>query len=70
MIRVKVPELMNEKGWTVSDLMRKANVAYPTARRLSRGQAESISFEVLNSLCKIFDARVQDILEYIPEKNK
>jgi DNA-binding Xre family transcriptional regulator len=68
MIRVKVPELMGKKGWTVSDLMRKANVAYPTARRLSRGQGDSISFEVLNSLCETFEVQVKDILEYIPDK--
>ncbi len=68
MIKVKVPELMHKKGWTVSDLMRKANVAYPTARRLSRGEGDSISFQVLSSLCEIFDAKVQDILEYIPDR--
>jgi putative transcriptional regulator len=70
MIKIKVPELMNKKGWNVSDLMRKANVAYPTARRLSRGQATSISFEVLSSLCEIFEVKVQDVLEYVPDKKK
>jgi DNA-binding Xre family transcriptional regulator len=68
MIKVKVPELMNTKGWNVSDLMRKANVAYKTAHRLSKGMGDSISFEVLNSLCEVFDVQVKDVLEYIPDK--
>ena len=68
MIKVKVPELMNTKGWNVSDLMRKANVAYKTAYRLSKGMGDSISFEVLNSLCEVFDVQVKDVLEYIPDK--
>ncbi len=68
MIKVKVPELMSKKGWNISDLMRKANVSYKTAHRLSKGNADSISFKVLNSLCDIFDASVQDILEYAPDK--
>ena len=68
MIKVKVPELMNTKGWNVSDLMRKANVAYKTAYRLSKGMGDSISFEVLNSLCAVFDVQVKDVLEYIPDK--
>jgi len=68
MIKVKVPELMQKKDWNVSDLMRKANVAYKTAHRLSKGEGDSISFEVLNNLCKIFDAQVEDVLEYIPDK--
>lgn len=70
MIKIKVRELMNENGWNVSDLTRKANVAYTTAHRLATGSGDSISFEVLNSLCEIFDVEVEDILEYIPEKKR
>jgi DNA-binding Xre family transcriptional regulator len=70
MIKVKVPELMNAKGWSVSDLMRKANIAYKTAHRLARGGGDSISFEVLTSLCELFDVQVKDILEYVPEKKR
>lgn len=68
MIKLKVPELMRAKGWNASDLMRKANVAYRTAYRLSKGNGDSISFEVLNSLCDVFDVKVQDVLEYVPDK--
>ena len=68
MIKVKVPELMNKKGLNAADLMRKANIAYGTALRLSKGEGDAITFEVLESLCKLFDARVQDVLEYIPDK--
>ena len=70
MIRVKVPELMEGKGWNASDLMRKANLAYRTALRLSKGEAEAMSFEVLESLCQLFEVNVQDVLEYVPEKPK
>ena len=65
MIKVKVPQLMKEKGYNATDLMRKANIAYGTAYRLSKGEAEAMSFEVLESLCKLFDARVEDVLEYV-----
>jgi putative transcriptional regulator len=68
MIKVKVPELLKRKKWTVSDLMRKANIAYTTAHRLSKGRGDSISFDVLNTLCRIFEVRVEDILEYVPDK--
>ncbi len=67
MIKVKVPELMKAKGCNATDLMRYANIAYGTASRLSKGEAEAISFEVLESLCKFFGVRVEDILEYVPE---
>ena len=67
MIKVKVPELLKKKGWNATDLMRKANIAYATALRLSKGEAEAISFEVLESLCKLFEARVEAVLEYVKD---
>lgn len=68
MIKLKVPELMTKKGLNITDLMRQANIAYTTAHRISKGKADSISFEVLNSLCEVFNVQVKDILEYIPDQ--
>jgi len=68
MIKLKMPELMKKKGLSITDLMRQANIAYTTAHRISKGKADSISFEVLNSLCEVFDVQVKDILEYVPDK--
>jgi DNA-binding Xre family transcriptional regulator len=59
---------MKQKGWNATDLMRKGNIAYATALRLSKGKSEAMSFEVLESLCKLFEVRVEDVLEYVAEK--
>lgn len=68
MIKVKVPELLKERGLNATDLMRKANIAYATAYRLSKGQGTAISFDVLDSLCKFFEVSIDKILEYLPER--
>ena len=68
MIKVKVPELLKERGLNATDLMRKANIAYATAYRLSKGQGTAISFDVLDALCKFFEVPVEEILEYQPER--
>ena len=68
MIKVKVPELMKERGLNATDLMRKANIAYATAYRLSKGEGTAISFDVLSSLCDFFEVPVEEILEYEAEK--
>ena len=67
MIKVKVPELMKRKGLNATDLMRKANIAYGTALRLSKGEGDAITFDVLESLCKLFEVQVKDVLEYVPD---
>lgn len=68
MIKVKIPNLMKKRGMNATDLMRRANIAYVTALRLSKGEAQAISFDVLEALCKLFEVKVEDILEYVPEK--
>ena len=68
MIKVKVPELMKQRGLNATDLMRRANIAYATAYRLSKGQGTAISFDVLDALCKFFDVSIEEILEYMPER--
>jgi DNA-binding Xre family transcriptional regulator len=67
-IKVKVPELMKERGVNATDLMRKANIAYATAYRLSKGEGTAISFDVLSALCDFFEVPVEEILEYEAEK--
>ena len=64
MIKVKVSELLKERGLNATDLMRKANIAYATAYRLSKGQGTAISFDVLNALCEFFNVPIEEILEY------
>jgi DNA-binding Xre family transcriptional regulator len=66
-IKVKVPELLKQRGLNATDLMRKANIAYATAYRLSKGKGTAISFDVLDALCKFFEVQVKDILEYTPD---
>jgi DNA-binding Xre family transcriptional regulator len=66
-IKIKVPELLKKKGLNATDLMRKGNISYGTAHRLSKGEGDGITFEVLSALCKLFDVQVKDILEYVPD---
>jgi len=66
-IKVKVPELLEQHGMNATDLMRKANIAYATAHRLSKGKGTAISFDVLEALCKLFKVPVEQVLEYVPE---
>jgi DNA-binding Xre family transcriptional regulator len=67
-IKVKVPELLKKQGMNATDMSRKANIAYATAYRLSKGKGSAISFDVLDALCKLFDVQVEDILECVPDK--
>jgi len=68
-IKIKIPGLLEQNNLNATDLMRKGNIAYGTALRLSKGEGARISFDVLENLCMLFDVGVEEILEYVPEKN-
>ena len=69
MIKIKIPKLLEQNNLNATDLMRKGNIAYGTALRLSKGEGARISFDVLENLCMLFDVGVEEILEYVPDKN-
>jgi DNA-binding Xre family transcriptional regulator len=66
-IKVKVGRLLKERGKNATDLMREARIAYTTALRLSKGEGNGMSFEVLDRLCAYFNVQVKDIIEYVPD---
>lgn len=54
------------KGVTEYNLIFKQGMDAHTIHRMKHGEA--ITTKTLNTLCEILDCRVEDILEYVPEK--
>ena len=69
-VRIKIHEFMERRGMNASDLMHACHLAYGTASRLTKGEAESISFEVIAKLCDYFECSPGDLFEYTPPKVK
>ena len=67
MIKIKIAHQLEIHQLNATDLMRQAKIAYVTALRLSKDEGSGITFEVLNSLCKLFDVPVEQIIEYVPD---
>ena len=54
------------KGVTEYNLIFKQGMDAHTIHRMKHGEA--ITTKTLNTLCEILHCRVEDILEYVPEK--
>ena len=61
-------ETMKKRGMTTYTLEYKANppISSSTIRRLKAG--ESVSSNTLDSLCRILDCEISDIIAYLPDK--
>jgi len=54
------------KGVTEYNLIFKQGMDAHTIHRIKHGKV--ITTKTINTLCEILDCRVEDILEYVPEK--
>lgn len=61
----KLWKLLIDKKMSTADLRRESGVAPNTMTRLRRD--EEVSLNVLNRICRVLDADIGDIMEFLPE---
>lgn len=69
-IRIMIPELMKERGWSIRDLADKSGIAYGTANAWAKGRIDRVDLATLESICKALDLTPGDILFYSPENSE
>lgn len=68
MIKIKVSELMGKHKMNRKQLSELTGIRPNTVSMLYDETIKRVDIEMLNKLCKVFDCKIEDILEYI-EKN-
>ena len=70
MVRLKISELMAQRGISAYALSQGSILPYASAYRLSRagGVFGRLHAETLDSLCEFFNVQPGKILEWIPAK--
>lgn len=63
----KLFHMMIEEDMTNAQLMKKAGFSANIITRIKRGGY--ISLESVESLCRVFDCKVDDILEFVADEN-
>ena len=60
-------KVLIDKRMKKIELMQKANISSNVLARM--GKEEPVSLESIGKICSLFDCRVDDILEFVPEKD-
>lgn len=68
MIKCHLSRLMGERKLKVTDVARETGLHRNTITLLYKETAERIDLDALDRLCRLFECRVSDILEYTPDK--
>ena len=66
MIKSNLETILQDWGWTQTDLMRKAGIAAGSVNRYCK--SENIGFRVLDRICMALDLQPGDILQYVPDE--
>lgn len=67
MIRCHLARLMGERKMRISDVLRKTGLSRNTVTLMYKETAQKIDIDALDKLCKLFDCKVAEILEFTDE---
>ncbi len=70
MIRIKLSELMGKEKMTRKHLAELTGIRPNTIGDLYREDVKKIDIQTLNKLCEVFDCKVGELLEYVPNNNE
>lgn len=72
MVRLRVAELMRQRGWTAYRFSKESGFAVSMAYRLARtdGRFGRLDADVLDRLCSVFHVQPGELLEQVQEKRR
>lgn len=65
----KLKQLLKDNNVSINKLIRDTNTDFKVIKRLMTGELVRIDIIVLARLCVYFNCKIEDIVEYIIEKN-
>lgn len=69
MIIIKLAAKMKEEGYNISTLAIAAGLHRNGISKILNGKNNGIEYDTLSKLCAALKCNVQDIIEYVEDKN-
>ncbi len=67
MIRLKIKEIAEQKGFSMTKLSHRSEVSFNTIKSLFRNPYRSVNTETLERIAKALGVSPVDLIEYIPD---
>ncbi|MBW4563151.1 MAG: helix-turn-helix transcriptional regulator [Mojavia pulchra JT2-VF2] len=68
LVRLKIRELAQEKGWTLKEVSDRSGVIYSTVRSYARrSRMTTVDFTAIHKLARTFDVMIEDLVEILEE---
>lgn len=69
-IRIRLRELLDERGMAQTQLQARTGLGYSTINALYHQKTERIEFDTLNRLCAVLECSVGDLLRYTSDRKR
>lgn len=70
MIKIHLSKILGEKRWSQAELSRQTGIGKNTISEIYNEFSERLNLDYIDLICEALDCKVEDLLEYIPNKNK
>lgn len=70
MIIINLDVMMAKRKMSLNELSDRVGITLANLSILKNNKAKAIRFSTLDAICKALDCRVEDIIEYIPDKEE
>ncbi|MBE9125307.1 MULTISPECIES: helix-turn-helix domain-containing protein [unclassified Coleofasciculus] len=68
LVRLRIRELADEKGWTLQEVAARSGVPYSTITTYARSSGmATVDVTALQKLARTFDLMIEDLLESVKE---
>ena len=68
MIKLRILEILNQKGHTKYWLYKQMGMSYQNFNRMVNNETKSIKYDNLDALCQILNCPPSDLFEYNPNE--
>ena len=70
MIKINLDVMMAKRKMSLGELSDKVGITLANLSILKNNKAKAIRFSTLDAICRALECRVEDILEFDPEKEE
>jgi len=70
MIKINLSRLLGERRMTQSELAIKTNIRPAAINEMYHELIERVNLDYLSRICEVLGCKIEDILEYVPDKDK
>ncbi len=72
MVRFRLAEILEKRGWTAYRLAQEADLTVPAAYRLAdpSHRVQRLDMTTLDTLCRVLGVQPGELLEYTPDRKR